>query len=524
MHILHFEDNPDDAHLVARALSKLKPGPQITLVARPEAFLAALDRGGFDVILSDVSLPAFSATEAMTAAREKHPRIPFIVLSGGENAVLAAQAYLNAGAFAYVSKQDLTQLGAVLERAMEAAAPVFSYERAMEKLVTVIQELSRARKLEDVMTIVRRAARELVGADGASFILREGELCHYADEDAIGPLWRGQKFPMSACISGWAMLNRESAVIEDIYTDPRIPLDAYQPTFVKSLVMVPIRKADPIGAIGTYWARAHRASEQEVVVLQALADSTSVSLENVSLYAALQQRISERTAELESANKELESFSYSVSHDLRAPLRSIDGFSRLLLDSAPTLDANGRESLDRIRNATQRMGVLIDDLLSLSRVGRAPMDLQDIDLIALANEVIATFKAAAPERQVDWKTAKNVNVRGDLNLLRIALNRLLSNAWKFTSKRDQAQIEFGVKSGAEPIYFIRDNGVGFDMAYADKLFGAFQRLHGQSEFPGTGVGLAVAARIIHRHGGKIWAEAAVNSGATFYFSLPRETN
>jgi signal transduction histidine kinase/DNA-binding NarL/FixJ family response regulator len=520
--VLHFEDNADDAHLIARTLGKLSPAPIITLVMRSESYLAALEQGGFDIILCDVSLPAYSATEAMTAARATHPRIPFIVLSGGENAVLAEQAYKNAGAFDYISKQDLGKLGPAIERALSrpATSQTLSYERALEYLIAVTQKLSLARSLEDVMSVVRHAARELVGADGATFILRENDLCYYADEEAIGPLWRGQKFPMDACVSGWVMQNQQSVAIEDIYADERVPLDAYRPTFVKSLAIVPIRKDAPIGAIGAYWANTHRASEREIALLQALADSASVTLENVDLYNALQQRVNARAAELESVSKELESFSYSVSHDLRAPLRSIDGFSRLLLDSAPNLEGTAKESLDRIRNATQRMGLLIDELLSLSRVNRAPLELQAIDLAALANEVMNTFRATAPERQVDWKIDKHITLHGDLNLMRIALNRLLSNAWKFTSKLERAKIEIGVSTAAEPVYFVRDNGAGFDMAYVDKLFGAFQRLHGHNEFPGVGIGLAVAARAIHRQGGKIWAEAAVDRGATFYFSLP----
>ncbi|WP_044870643.1 sensor domain-containing diguanylate cyclase [Pseudomonas sp. LFM046] len=178
-----------------------------------------------------------------------------------------------------------------------------SYERNLESLVRAIQELSLARDLDRIAEIVRSAARELVGADGATFVLRDGDRCFYKDEDAISPLWKGLRFPMETCISGWAMLNREPAVIEDIYRDSRIPYDAYRPTFVKSLVMVPIRSLDPVGAIGTYWAKERRANEREVGLLQALADSTSVAMENVQLYNELEQRVIARTQDLVAANR-----------------------------------------------------------------------------------------------------------------------------------------------------------------------------------------------------------------------------
>src|SRR5262245_10431154 len=175
----------------------------------------------------------------------------------------------------------------------------------MEGLVEVVQRLSLARDLPTVQEIVRHAARQLTGADGATFVLRDGDRCHYADEDAIAPLWKGQRFPMSACISGWAMLNRRSAVIEDIYADDRIPHDAYRPTFVKSLVMVPIRVMDPIGAIGTYWATTRQPTAEEVRLLQALANTTAVALENVRVFTELEERVKARTAELEAKNAQL---------------------------------------------------------------------------------------------------------------------------------------------------------------------------------------------------------------------------
>jgi signal transduction histidine kinase len=233
------------------------------------------------------------------------------------------------------------------------------------------------------------------------------------------------------------------------------------------------------------------------------------------------QEVQRINTQLHQANVELESFSYSVSHDLRAPLRSIDGFSLALLeDHAGQLDATGKDYLHRVRSATQRMAGLIDDLLDLARVTRTSMHLQEVDLTALARAITSEFQKNDPERRVHFLIQEALQVSGDPHLLRIALENLLGNAWKFTSKQDTARIELAsTNSNGSPVYFVRDDGAGFDPAYASRLFGAFQRLHNREEFPGTGIGLATVQRIIHRHHGRIWAEGAVGRGATFYFTL-----
>ncbi len=223
----------------------------------------------------------------------------------------------------------------------------------------------------------------------------------------------------------------------------------------------------------------------------------------------------------EAANHELEAFSYSVAHDLRAPLRAIDGFSQALLeDFAPKLGDVGKRYLERVRGATQRMATLIDDLLHLSRVTRAELHSTAVDLAAIARASIGVLQRAEPDRTVDVVIADGIAASGDPKLLAIAFDNLLGNAWKFTSKRERARIEVGTKLEAgRPVYFVKDDGAGFDMKYADKLFGVFQRLHSEHEFPGTGIGLATVQRIVHRHGGRCWADSEVGQGATFYFTL-----
>ncbi len=403
------------------------------------------------------------------------------------------------------------------------ATDVLDQLRATERLVAAVQELSLARDLDGVMRVVRRVARELCGADGATFVLRDNGKCFYADEDAIEPLWKGRRFPMETCISGWAMLHREAVTIEDIYVDPRIPIDAYRPTFVKSLAMVPIRTSAPIGAIGNYWGTRHKPTPGEVKLLQALADSTSVAMENVQLISELETRVRERTAELEAANKELEAFSYAVSHDLRAPLRTIDGFGVALEeDLADRLDDNTRGHLTRIRASTARMNALIQDMLELARASRGEMHRDSVDLSAAANVVARDLAAQAPERQVAFVIPDGIVARGDASLLRAVLENLLGNAFKFTSRVASPRIELGVtedRGSGDRVYFVSDNGAGFDMQFAHKLFTPFQRLHSATDFPGTGVGLATVQRIVRRHGGRVWADSRVGVGTTFSFML-----
>ena len=265
-------------------------------------------------------------------------------------------------------------------------------------------------------------------------------------------------------------------------------------------------------------------ADDDLQMIDLLAEQSTILLENFELVEHLRQyaaSLEERSAHLTAVNRELEAFSYSVSHDLRAPLRAVDGFSQALLeDYFDRFDDEGKDFLNRIRAESQRMGQLIDDLISLSRFTRAELNVQPIDLSEIVREVAASLAEQEPDRSVEFSIQAGVMACCDARLMRVALENLIGNAWKFTAKKPNARIEFGCNADADRAeYFVRDNGAGFEMAYVDKLFGAFQRLHSMTEFVGTGIGLAIVQRIMHRHGGSIRAEGVVNEGATFYFGL-----
>jgi len=282
--------------------------------------------------------------------------------------------------------------------------------------------------------------------------------------------------------------------------------------------------------------------EDDRALLQDLADRAALALENARLYASLERRVAEATARLQGVNRELldanrklrvardhaeevsrelEAFSYSVAHDLRAPLRSIDGFSAALMeDYGGKLGGSGETYLRYVRDSAQQMGRLIDDLLKLSRVTRSELSRERVDLTAMARAIAARLARGEPARDVEVVVADDLIADGDASLLSVVLENLIGNAWKFTGKRERARIEIGVRADQRPpVFFVRDNGAGFDMAYAHRLFGAFQRLHTPREFEGNGIGLASVHRIIRRHGGRVWAEGAIDAGATISFTL-----
>lgn len=338
--------------------------------------------------------------------------------------------------------------------------------------------------------------------------------------------------------SGSAIRTAQTFVTEDATADPRFAPwreQAVQRGFRGSIGLPLVEEGRAFGALAVYAHEPKAFDTTEVALLEQLACDLSFGIATLrmrilqkgaeeqvrALNAELEDRVRQRTAELEETNRELESFTYSVSHDLRAPLRHVDGFSKILLDEyGPTLNETARRYLERVRQGTQFMGRLVDDLLNLSRVGRRELSVQITGLGTLVEEIRKELAAEVEGREVEWRIGDLPYVECDPGLMKQVLTNLLSNALKFTRPRPRAVIEVGQQPGeGAPVIFVRDNGVGFNMKYADKLFGIFQRLHRQEDFEGTGVGLATVERILHKHGGRIWAEAELDKGATFYFTL-----
>lgn len=342
------------------------------------------------------------------------------------------------------------------------------------------------------------------------------------------------------------MSSRNAVVVEDARTDPRTNKDFVEKEKIRTLVNVPIIMADRLlgclglGTFGDEGIR--RFSPEEIIFMEDVATRTAVTVDRQrqflisqqeqeerkkaeeavrNLNKELDERVKLRTAALDEANKELQAFSYSVSHDLRTPLRWVDGFSQALLeDYGDKLGDKGRRTVERIRAGVQKMAGLIDDILKLSHLTRGEMHVEEINLTALAESVARELTALEPNRNVEFSCVKTHPVNGDAKLMRVALENLMGNAWKFTRNAQTAKIEFGETSiGGETVFFVSDNGAGFDQADKEKLFNPFQRLHSDAEFEGTGIGLATVKRIITRHGGRIWGDGETGKGAVFYFII-----
>ncbi len=395
------------------------------------------------------------------------------------------------------------------------------YVKAMEHLVGVVQALSQARDVATVTRITRDAARELTGCDGATFVLRDNGKCYYADENAIAPLWKGKRFPMEACISGWVMFNGVPATIEDIYADPRIPAEAYRPTFVKSLAMVPIRKDNPIGAIGNYWAHNHMPTDDEIKVLQALAATTSVALENVQLLEDLRKQVTtlaEQGARIKSQRDSLEVFAHALAHDLKEPVRTVRSFTDMIIADGK-LPAENKPWFDFIQRAADRMGMLVDTVFLYTTLNDPErMQTHACPLDNVLQGARDNLRQLIEERHVNIVAGPLPVVQGHSGHMLQVLQNLIGNAIKHS--QDGVRIEVSAEDTGEAWQVrVRDNGPGIALEDRVRIFQPFKRLNQNEE--GAGLGLSICAKVVSMHGGKLWCESAPGGGADFCFTLPK---
>ena len=456
-------------------------------------------RQQWDVITCDWSMPGFSARAALNLLGQHGSDVPIIIVSGQAAEAVTVTA-MKAVAHDVVDKHKLTRLGPAVERELRDTEVRRARRRAEAALKA---SEARYRRLfetaRDGIFILETAAGRII--DVNPYLV---ELLGYSREHLLGKqLWELGPF-------------RDAAASRDMFRDLQ----------TKSYVRyhhLPLQSSDGRQTDVEFVSNAYQVDGTRVIQcnVRDITERKRTEQAIATLNVELERRVRHGVAQAEVINKELESFSYSVSHDLRAPLRHVEQFSKLLLqDHAAQLDSQGRHYLERIQAATRRMDELIVDLLALSQVARVEMKSETVDLSALAEAIVADLRDSDPRRRVEWVLAPAVLAEGDPSLLRIALDNLLANSWKYTGKHSRARIEFGAfERDGSVVYFVRDDGAGFDMAHAEKLFRAFQRLHGNAEFEGSGIGLATVQRIVHRHGGRVWAEAAVERGATIYFTL-----
>lgn len=538
------EDSTADACLMDRELRKGGLAFQTKRIETKEEFLSELNVNRPDLILLDHGLPTFDGFTALRLARERAPDVPVIFVTGslGEETIIRT---LKQGADDYVLKHHLPDLVPAVHRALMHAEERRRRRKAEEELQARVNQQEMVAKLGmralgtfDVNDVIQEAVAQLAKTLRVNFcqLLELQSGCDWKMRAGVGwnAEWIGDGIlrAQPGSLADYTLHSADPVLFNDLRRETRFQHSPFlEDHGVVSGMNVLLRKGgQPCAILGVYSSHARAFKDHDIHCVQAVANILATAIDRhqaeermQTFNAELEQRVKQRTEQLELANRELEAFSYSVSHDLRAPLRHMDGFVEILRSSLPDDQVNDQVQLclRAISEAARKMSRLIEDLLSFSRAARVEMNSVPVNLAAAVEKVCAELKSDCDGREVAWQIQPLPTVDGDPEMLRLVLTNLIANALKYTRPCAKARVEIGVQpADTETVVYVRDNGVGFDPQYAHKLFGVFQRLHSAKEFDGTGIGLAIVRRIIMRHGGRAWAEGSLGNGATFYVALP----
>jgi signal transduction histidine kinase len=519
--VLLLEDNAADAEVIRAAMKRGGLAADIKLASNKESFLEALDSAApFDVILADSGVAGYTGLNALQEVHERNPDLPVVFVLGTVDPTRVNAARI-AGAFDVVGKNELSRLPhtVMLSKQFELMqrenARQKRYAAGWAQLIQTIQNLTGASNVERIFELVRQTARALVPCDGTIIALREGDRFRVVEEDSVQSLWKGRRLPVEGSIEGWVMRQRSAVAVPDVMVDVRLSQETYRDTFIKSLAMAPIRSHDPIGTIGLYWGRPHQPSTEELDLLQALADVTAFAYEGLQLQIGLEQRMDERMQELDATRSDLENVSQWLLRELRAPFRQAERAVR-----SPGGAGDREQIAQAVASGGKQFDALTDGISNFLRSGRIPLHREQIDVTMLVRSVWRELEDGEGV-QAELRLSLLPAVHADRALLRTAVRNILSNARKFIGLRPQGVVEVTTEPDSdETVFVVTDNGVGCDLKKATRLFSMLQRYHPGDDIPGAGAGLAIAQRIIRRHGGKIWAKSQPNEGMAIHFTLP----